>query len=415
MDTPISEEVITQKRRKNTFLIIIGIAVFLAAIFLVRSFFKSSISRNDFTTAVVETGNIENTITAAGEVLPEFEEVLTSPINASIKSALLDAGTQVKAGQSILMLDKSASENEYNKLKFQLESKRNEIKKLKLNLDKSFFDIQSSNAIKQLRISSLQDDVESAKRLLKAGGGTREDIAQAELALKVAHLEKKQLENEIRSKQQTMQVEAREAQIAAQIQQNDLQELERKLQLANVVATRSGVITYVNKNIGASIREGETVARIADLGSFKVSASVSDDYLEQLSIGMPVIVKYNDTQKRGRVSNINPSIQNGIVTFDVQLEERNNKQLRPNMKVEVFLVTAAHQNIMRVANGPAFKGLGKQDVFVVNGDKAQRRTVQLGMSNFDYVEILKGLKPGDVVISSEMSSYENSRELRIEE
>lgn len=413
MDSPISAEVITQKRRKNILLILVGLAVFVAAIFLVRSFFKSSISRADFTTAVVETGNIENTITAAGEVLPEFEEVLTSPINASIKSALLDAGTQVKAGQSILMLDKSASENEYNKLKFQLESKRNEIKKLKLNLDKSFFDIQSNNAIKQLRISSLQDNVESAKRLLKAGGGTREDIEQAELALKVAHLEKKQLENEIRSKQQTMQVEAREAQIAAQIQQNDLQELERKLQLANVVASRSGVITYVNKNIGASIREGETVARIADLGSFKVSASVSDDHLEQLHNGMPVIVKYNDTQKRGHVSNVNPSIQNGIVTFDVQLEERNNKQLRPNMKVEVFLVTAAHQNIMRIANGPAFKGLGAQDVFVINGDKAQRRTVQLGMSNFDHVEILKGLKPGDVVISSDMSEFENSKELDI--
>lgn len=413
MDTLISQEVITQKRRKNLFLVFIGLIVFTAAVFLFRSFFKSSIKRTDFTTSIVETGNIENTVTAAGEVLPEFEEVLTSPINASIKSALMDAGTQVKAGQPILILDKAASENEYNKLKFQLEIKRNELKKLKLNLDKSYFDIKSNNAIKQLRISSLQDGVESAKRLLKAGGGTREDIEQAVLALKVALLEKAQLENEIKSKQQTMQVEAREAQIAASIQENELAELERKLKLANVVATRGGVITFVNKNIGASIKEGETVARIADLGSFKVSASVSDDYLEQLHNGMPVIVKYNDTQKRGHVSNVNPSVQNGIVTFDVALEERNNKQLRPNMKVEVFLVTAAHNNIIRIANGPAFRGTGKQDVFVLNNDKAVRRTVELGMSNFDYVEILKGLKPGEVVISSDMSGFVNAKELEI--
>jgi HlyD family secretion protein len=413
MDTPISQEIISQNKRKTIFISVLCVAALAAAVFLVRNYFKSSIKRSEFTTAIVGTGNIENTITAAGEVLPEFEEVLTSPINASIKNALLDAGTQVKAGQAILMLDKSASENEFDKLKFQLESKRNEIKKLKLNLDKSFFDIQSNNSIKQLRISSLQDAVESAKRLLKAGGGTREDIEQAELALKVARLEKAQLENEIKSKQQTMQVEAREAVIAAQIQENDLLELERKLKLANVVATRSGVITYVNKNIGAAVREGETLARIADLGSFKVSASVSDDYLEQLRVGMPVIVKYNESQKRGHVSNIYPSIQNGIVTFDVQLEERNNKQLRPNMKVEVFLVTAAHNNVIRVANGPAFKGLGKQDVFVINKDKAERRTVNLGLSNFDFVEVLNGLKPGEVVISSDMSEFENSRELSI--
>jgi HlyD family secretion protein len=95
-----------------------------------------------------------------------------------------------------------------------MQSKRNEIAKLKLDLNKSFFDIQSNNDIKQLRISNLADAVENAKRLFKAGGGTREGIEQAELNLKVAQLEKKQLENEIKSKQQTMQIEIKEAEIA---------------------------------------------------------------------------------------------------------------------------------------------------------------------------------------------------------
>ena len=73
-----------------------------------------------------------------------------------------------------------------------------------------------------MRINSLEADVENAKRLYKAGGGTREDVEKAELNLKVARLEKQQLENEIKSKQQTMQVEMREAEIAADIEQNDL-------------------------------------------------------------------------------------------------------------------------------------------------------------------------------------------------
>ena len=415
MDTEITAEVNLQRRKKALLYAVIAVAVLALGIWLIRFYLSSSINREEITTAKVEVGNVENTINASGEVLPEFEEVISSPINASIKNVVIDAGGKVKMGQSILMLDKSAAENDYTKMKLDLETKRNEISKLKLDLDKSFYDIQSNNAIKQLRIGNLTDAVENAKRLFNAGGGTREDIEQAELNLKVALLEKKQLENEIKNKQQTMLIEEKEAEIAAAIQQNDLNELQRKLQLANVVATRSGVVTYVNKNIGANIHEGETLARIADLSSFKVTGSLSDNYLDQIHNGMPVIVRINDTQLRGSVANVYPSVQNSIITFDIQLNERNNKLLRPNMKVDVFLVTQMHNNVLRVANGPAFKGSSPQDVFVVKDNEAIRHSVHTGLSNFDYVELQDGVKAGDVIITSDMSEYKNSKKLTIKE
>lgn len=414
MDTEITAEVVQQKRKKGIIYGLIAIAIIIVIIVLIRMWLGSTVNASEINTAKVEIGNVENTLNASGEVFPEFEEVITSPINASIKNVVTDAGGKVKIGQSILSLDKSAAENDYAKMKFQLETKQNDISKLKLDLEKSYYDIQSNNDIKQLRIGNLTDAVENAKRLFKAGGGTREDIEQAELNLKVAQLEKKQIENEIKSKQKTMLLEEKEAEIAAAIQQNDLNELQRKLNLANVVATRSGVVTYVNKNIGANIKEGETLAKIADLSSFKVTGSLSDSYLDQLHNGMPVIVRFNDTQLRGSVSNVYPSVQNGIITFDIQLEERNNKQLRPNMKVDVYLVTAVHNKVMRVANGPAFKGASPQEIFVLNGDgKAEKRSVHTGLSNFDFVEVKDGVKPGDVVITSDMTEFKNSKELTV--
>lgn len=413
MDKEITQEVTTQRRKKTLIIVIITIAIFITLIWIVRSTFKSSIKRSEITTAKVETGNIENTINATGEVLPEFEEILTSPINASIKNVTMDAGNKVNAGQSILTLDKSATQTDYDKMKFQLESKQNEIQKLRLDLNKSFYDIQSNNDIKKLRIDNLADAVENAKRLFKAGGGTREGIEQAELNLKVAQLEKKQLENEVKNKQQTMQIEIKEAQIAADILSSDLKALQRKLDLANIVATRAGVITYVNKNIGANVREGESLARIADLGSFKIQGSISDNSLDQLHEGLPVIVLVNETQLRGHVVNVSPSIQNSIISFDIQLDERNNKLLRPNMKVDVYLITATHNHVMRVANGAAFKGPEIQDIFVVNNGKAEKRTVHIGLTNFDYVEIKEGVKPGDEIITSDMTAYKNSKEITI--
>ncbi|NHA03805.1 HlyD family efflux transporter periplasmic adaptor subunit [Mucilaginibacter sp. HC2] len=413
MDKEITLEVTTQKRRKTTMIVLIVISGLVLAVWILRGFIKSSINRGQITASAVVVGNIENTINATGEVLPEFEEIITSPINASIKNALMDAGNKVNVGQSIITLDKTTTQTEYDKLNFQLESKRNEISKLKLDLNKSFYDIQSNNDIKQLHISNLADAVENAKRLYKAGGGTREGIEQAELNLKVAQLEKKQLENEIKNKQQTMQIEIKEAEIAAAIQESDLNALQRKLQLANIVATRKGVITYVNKNIGANIHEGETLARIADLGSFKVQGSISDNSVDQLHAGIPVVIRFNDNQLRGHVSNVSPSIQNSIISFDIQLDDRSSKLLRPNMKVDVFLVTATHSKVMQVANGPAFKGSSVQDIFVINGAKAERRTVHIGLTNFDFVEIKDGVKPGDVVITSDMSEYKNSKEITI--
>jgi HlyD family secretion protein len=415
MDREISTIILKERKRNKLLLFATIIVALCATLWAFRHFIMSSVNRTNITTAVVNIGDVENTINASGEVLPEFEEVLTSPIHASIKKALKNAGNSIKNGESLLRLDKSVSEAEFEKLKFQLESKQNEINKLKLDLGKSFYDIKSNNEIKQLRISSLIDAVENAKRLFKAGGGTQENVEQAQLNLKVAALEKQQLENEIHNKQQTMQIEMKEAQISAAIQRSDMLALQQKLNLANIVATRNGVITYLNRNIGATVNEGETLARVADLSSFKVAGSISDNSLDQLHNGIPVIVRFNETQLRGHVSNVSPAITNGVISFEIQLDERNNKLLRPNMKVDVYVVTAAHSKVMRVANGAAFKGSSVQEVFVVTNGKAERRMVHTGLSNFDFVEIKDGVRLGETIITSDMGDYLHAQELTVKD
>lgn len=413
MDRPLPSSILASEKRKWWIISFLTALVLLAAIWFLRQVFRPELSASRISTATVETGPVTNTINATGEVLPEFEEVLSSPIAASVQRVLLDAGQKVNAGQSILSLDKSSITSEYDKLQFLIESKENEVHKLKLDLEKSYFDIKSSNQIKQLRISNLTDMVTGAKRLYKAGGGTMEEIEQAELNLKVAQLEKKQLENEISSKQQTMKIELREAELALAIQRNEVSALKRKMGQADIVASRPGVVTWVNQNIGASIQQGEALARIADLSSFKVAGSVSDVQLENLHTNMPAVIRIGEKQLKGKVINISPSVKNGIVSFDVRLDERDNSTLRPNMKVEIFLITAVHEKTMRISNGAAFNGSNLQDVFVVTNGKAVRTKIKTGLSNFDYIEILNGLNVGDQVIVSDMNTHKNQSEIVI--
>lgn len=414
MDRDLPEENKKQQSRRRWLWVSLAVVMITAAVWVLRNSLSNSIQKNDIRVATAEMGDVENTLSSSGEILPDFEAVITSPITAVIQQTYLDAGASVKAGDKILELDKEFTQLNFEKQKDELELKRNGIVKLRWDLEKSFYDLKINDSIKVLKINSLRAEIENAKRLFKAGGGTRESIDQVEQNLRIAQLEKRQLENDIRVKQQTMRADIRESEIGAQIKEKDLLELQRKLQQANIVANRAGVLTYVNKNIGSKVSEGEVLARLADLEGFKVMGSISDNYAEQIRVGMDVIVRINDTQLRGTLTNILPSVQNNIVNFDVQLNDKANKLLRPKMKVEVYLVTNAQSKVIRVTNGAGFTGVPVQDVFVLRGDgKAERRTVKIGLSNFDFVEIKEGVRAGERVIVSDMSKYKNVKELEI--
>jgi HlyD family secretion protein len=415
MDRDLPQTVIQKEKGKNWLMLVLAAVLVVAGMFAVRSVFSTTLKKSEIRTSVAETGSVENTLTATGEIQPEFEQLITSPISAAIQHVFLSEGSPVKAGEKIMELDKALTQIDFEKQKDQLELKRNGIVKLRLELDKSFYDLKISDSIKAFRIEALKADIENARRLFKAGGGTREAVDKLENDLHIARLEKRQLENDIRNRQAVTQAGIRETEISASIQEKELRAFEQKLQKADIRADHPGVLTWVNKNLGQKVGEGEALARVADLGSYKVLASISDNYAERLQTGMPVVVRINDAQMPGILTNIHPSIANNVVHFDVALDHKNAGQLRPKMKVEVYLVTDRRAQTIRVANGPAFKGGSDLDLFVLRPDgMAERRRVKTGLSNFDFVEILEGIAPGETVIVSDLSKYKNSKEIKVE-
>ena len=152
--------------------------------------------------------------------------------------------------------------------------------------------------------------------------------------------------------------------------------------MADIVADRKGVLTWVNDNIGSAVNEGEMLAKVADLGSFRIDGSCSDVYADQVKSGLPVIIKLNETILRGLITQVKPSVKNGIIEFIVQLDNAKNESLRPNMKVEVYIITNRSSKTLRVANGPTFNGKRKQFVYVVKNGIAYRREVEIGSIKF---------------------------------
>lgn len=173
------------------------------------------------------------------------------------------------------------------------------------------------------------------------------------------------------------------------------------------------MVTWVNEEIGATVNAGEPLARVADLSSFKIKATISDTYAEQLKVGGPVTVRINNTDLRGEIANIQPKVENGIITFYVRLQEKNHQALRSNLRVEVFVLTDFRPNVLRVKNGPFFTGATEQAVFVVEGDKATRRLLKTGASNLDFVELQGDIAAGERIILSNTKEYAHLSEIQL--
>lgn len=408
MDKPISS--LDQKKYNigqwlKYLLIIAGV---VGAIFILRNLLKTEIKKEDFIFARVERGDMDNTITATGMVIPSFEQQINAPVSTEIKSVLLKSGTRVQPSDLIVELDEEFIRLENESLRDELELKKNNITRLKLEYQKDLNDIDYEDQIKGLRLSSLEANLADVKRLKAIGSATQEEVEQAALNLQIEQLEKKKLENDLSFRKSVITSDERNLELEVQIQEKKLRELSRKLKETSVRAPRGGVITWVNENIGQKVNEGDPLVRIANLESFRVEGSCSDRYANLVKVGMPVKVRINNTMLDGIISSILPAVENNTIEFVVILNEADQEELRPNMRVEVFIISDKKENVLMVRSGSAFTGGAEQALFVVKGEQAKRKKVQVGLTNVNYIEIIGGdIKEGDQIIISDMQDYDH--------
>ena len=274
-------------------------------------------------------------------------------------------------------------------------------------------DLESQRRVKELRLAYLKSKVEQEERLFKIGASSKDVLEQAKLDEHIAATEKSGLEETIANTKQTLsnQLEGVKAEIAAL--KNERADVQRRLDILTCRALRSGVLTMVVQQVGATIHRGDIIARVADLSRYRVDAEVSDIHSREIGVGMPARVMANGLSSTGRVSSINPSIENGIMKFTVALDDANEPALRSNLRVDVAVVTEKRGTALRVARGPFITGAATEEVFVVHGDRAERKSVKIGVSGYDYVEIVDGLKKGDEIIVSDMRDYIHVRELKL--
>ncbi|WP_426058478.1 efflux RND transporter periplasmic adaptor subunit [Hymenobacter sp. B1770] len=415
MDRAIAPSIQAQRKRQRWLLGAGALVLVLATILAFRTVLKPSIRRGDVLMAVVAIGDVEASLTAAGTIIPGREAVITSPIQSTISRVMVAVGARVQPNETILELDKELANSSLAKLSDEQLRNQNKNSQLQLSLERSLNDLRAQAEVQAVKVRSLQSALRDEQQLLQIGGGTAENVRQAELNLTVAQLEAQRLARQIQTQQRLNQADVRELGYTVSMQQRSISELATKLRQANISSQQAGVLTWVNENIGTTVQAGDPLARVADLSSFRVRATISDTYADALHQGDPVVVRINETDLRGTVTNISPAVEKGVVTFYAQLDNPRHPALRPNLRADVFVVTRAHRGVLRLKNGPFYQGGKEQPVFVVKDGRAVRRTVRFGDSNFDFVQILGGLQVGDEVVVSDMKEHLETRELIVKD
>ena len=402
MDRALPDDVIRRGRIKRYSGIASVLLFLIIAYFALRAVISPSLQRSKIRTSIAEIGKIEETVSASGVVAPEYEQVLTSPVASNVEKVFLKSGERVKAGESILQLNKDLLLLTAQRLEDELEIQKNKKRQLSLDLQRKQIDLQASFEIQQLQTQYTQSRYDRVKHLHDIGGASDEELDLAALNIEIAERDLAQLAQQIENQQASLQADLTGLKLEISIREKKITEIERQIGLAEARAGRDGVVTWINDNIGSPVNPGDIIARVADLGSFKVEAGISDIHAGKLKVGGAIKVRIGEKILSGRIGSISPAVQSGIVSFIVELDNRSDEVLRPSIRADVFVVTSYKDDVMRVKNGPFYMGSFDQKVFVVRGDKAVGKTVNIGISNFDWVEIQGVIAPGDEVIISVM-------------
>lgn len=415
MDREIPRSEIMRRRRKRLVMAQAGTVATVALIALVISLAGSTVKREDLTLGEVSRGTIEASVNSSGTVVPAFEEIITSPISSRIVEVYCKAGDEVDAATPLLRLDLQSAETEMRKLSDEMRMKQVELDRQDASGSTSVSNIEMQIKVKEMEVDRLKAELSNERYLDSLGSGTGDRVREVELAYHTGRLALDQLRQQLEGERRTVNADRRMKELEISIFGNNIREMQRTLDDARIRAPRSATLTYINDQVGQKVAEGERLAIISDLSHFRIKAQAPDSYADRIRVGASAVIKSGKTKLNGAVMSVEPQSQNGMVAFDVRIDSTDMARLRSGLKADVYVMHDIMEDVVRIPNGTYYQGPGEYELFVLSadGENLSRHTMRLGDSNFEYVEVISGLQPGQQVVISDMSDYKNRNKIKI--
>ncbi|CAH2215044.1 efflux RND transporter periplasmic adaptor subunit [Tepidibacter aestuarii] len=323
--------------------------------------------------------NIDVKTTLSAKVKPIEEADIVPKIPGKVTSVNVEIGKKVNKGDVLFTIDKTDLVNGVKSAQ-------------------AAYDIAAANLKRtEEQIRNAQINYERMKSLYEEGAISKKDFEQYELQASSTNLD-------------AVQAQVNQARVG-------LENAQSKLNDATVTAPISGIITAVNVNEGEMASSAQTAVSIANMNKIVIDTNVSEYLINKIKVGDIVDISIKSAGKenfQGKITALSPATASNSMTYPIKVEiDNKDRIIKPGMFANVNLVTDKKENVITVPSESVVIKDGESVVYTVKDNKAHINKVETGIDNGEIVEIKKGIKQGQVVVSKGQNYLEEGIKVEI--
>ncbi len=345
-------------------------------------------------------------IPVTGIALPIKTVLIGAVEGGRVDDKYVEDGALVKAGQAILRLSNPDLQLSYLNQEANIVAQINQIRNTSLMMEQQSLNLRETALDVEFQINLMSKRVARNRSLYSDGV-----IAEVEFQETGDELE------HLRRRKALLHATIRKDSLSTVMQQmqmkNSIDLMERNLIIARqsldnliVKAPIDGQISGLTSELGELIIEGAQIAQLDDLSKFKIRVRIDEFYISRVFTGQMGSFDFAKTNYELEITKIFPQVTNGAFEADMTFMANAPSAIKRGQTVSVRLQLSAQEEALLVERGGYYQTTGGNWVYVVEpgGSVAHKRDIRIGRQNPNYYEVLGGLQPGDIVITS---SYEN--------
>jgi HlyD family secretion protein len=374
-----------------------------------------SVDKATIWTDEVKRGPMLRDVHGLGTLVPEDIRWIPAQTDSRVDRILIHPGAIVQPSSVILELTNPELQRDVLDAEYQLKAAQADYENLKVQVNSELLNQRATTA-------QVRSDFEQAKIQHEVDEKLLAEGISAQVTAQLSKVKMEQLAirlqlEEDRTRNATDSSKARlMAQQAHIDQQRALHDLKHsQLDALYVRAGIQGVLQVVPVEVGQHVTPGTNLARVADPKRLKAEIKIAETQAKDVAIGQAASIDTRNGIVKGVVSRIDPSVQNGTVSVDVQIIDPLPVGARPDLSVDGAIELEKLRDVLyvgRPVHGQSDSTVGLFKL-VDDGSEATRVNVKLGKSSVNSIEILQGLKVGDKVILSDMSAWDTVDRIRL--
>ncbi len=363
----------------------------------------------------VDRGPMLRQVRGSGTLVPVDYRWIPAETSGRVERRVVEPGARVEADSVVLELSNPQVEQEAVDAESRLRMAEASLANLRAQLESQRMSLRAE-------VARIESEAEQSRLQMEANEELAKDGLVSTVELKLSRARADSLATRADLERQRLDVfgSAMEAQTAAQRaeveQRRALYLLRKRLQDSLTVrAGIGGVLQEVTVEEGQQVTPGLNLARVAEPTRLMARLRVPATQARDVQLGQSVAVDTRNGVVAGVVARIDPAVREGTVTVDVTLEGALPKGARPDLNVDGTVEIEKLDDVVFVGR-PAFgQEHSTVGLFQIEDDgvHARRVQVELGRSSVNTIEVVAGLQPGDEVILSDTSRFDDVDRIKL--